>query len=229
MIPIWAFRRRCHPRKSSRKATYTALSCGRIFPCGSMGAIRAGYSEKSASRIGIELLNKNHVREAVEKGRAKRAEKVERTMGVSPSWGKFRGQKSFFRWCTTIFPWGIFTVFCGRNSKGKSRVTLGIQGLCRGRLCCFRREISPAKAVFAFLAHIKKGAPRGDIRCHPLAPCSQKSPKRLPPCRAFLWLQAVSGGTTESVVWVILLTFLQLSPGERLPAPLAAVFSPSPA
>ena len=97
------------------------------------------------------------------------------------------------------------------------------------RLCCFRREISPAKAVFAFLAHIKKGAPRGDIRCHPLAPCSQKNPKRLPPCRAFLWLQAVSGGTTESVVWVILLTFLQLSPGERLPAPLAAVFSPSPA
>ena len=42
-------------------------------------AIRAGYSEKSASRIGIELLNKNHVREAVEKGRAKRAERTEIT------------------------------------------------------------------------------------------------------------------------------------------------------
>ena len=82
-------------------------------------AIRAGYSEKSASRIGIELLNKNHVREAVEKGRAKRAEKVERTMGVSPSWGKFRGQKSFFRWCTTIFPWGIFAVSAGRFPRQK--------------------------------------------------------------------------------------------------------------
>lgn len=149
-------------------------------------------------------------------------------MGVSPSWRKFRGQKSFFRWCTTIFPWRLFTVSRGRNSKGKSRFTLGIQGGRRGRLCCFRREISPAKAVFAFLAHIKKGAPGVTSVVTP-SPVAHEKARRLPPCRAFLWLQAVSGGPTESVVWVILLTFLQLSPGEGLPAPLAALFFPSPA
>lgn len=61
------------------------------------------------------------------------------------------------------------------------------------------------------------------------SPVAHEKARRLPPCRTFLWLQAVSGGTTESVVWVILLTFPQLFPGERLPAPLAAVFFPSPA
>ena len=42
-------------------------------------AIRAGYSEKTAYRIGSELLHKTSVREAVEKGRAKRAERTEIT------------------------------------------------------------------------------------------------------------------------------------------------------
>lgn len=42
-------------------------------------AIRAGYSEKSAARISVELLNKTQVRKAIEKAQARRAEKVERT------------------------------------------------------------------------------------------------------------------------------------------------------
>lgn len=42
-------------------------------------AIRAGYSEKTAYRIGSELLQKTSVREAIEKGRAKRTERTEIT------------------------------------------------------------------------------------------------------------------------------------------------------
>lgn len=42
-------------------------------------AIRAGYSKRSASAIGVALLGKTHVREAVETARARRAEQVERT------------------------------------------------------------------------------------------------------------------------------------------------------
>lgn len=42
-------------------------------------AIRAGYSEKSAARIGVELLNKTQVREAVVSAQAQRAERVEIT------------------------------------------------------------------------------------------------------------------------------------------------------
>ena len=42
-------------------------------------AIRAGYSEKTADRIGAQLLGKTWVREALEKAQARRAEKVERT------------------------------------------------------------------------------------------------------------------------------------------------------
>lgn len=41
-------------------------------------AIRAGYSEKSASRIGVELLNKTHVLKALEKAQKSRAAKVSR-------------------------------------------------------------------------------------------------------------------------------------------------------
>lgn len=42
-------------------------------------AIRAGYSERTASRIGPQLLGKNWVREAIEKAQAKRARRVEVT------------------------------------------------------------------------------------------------------------------------------------------------------
>lgn len=42
-------------------------------------AIRAGYSERTASRIGPQLLGKNWVREAIEKALAKRARRVEVT------------------------------------------------------------------------------------------------------------------------------------------------------
>lgn len=42
-------------------------------------SIRAGYSEKSAARIGVELLNKTQVREAVARAQAQRAERVEIT------------------------------------------------------------------------------------------------------------------------------------------------------
>lgn len=40
-------------------------------------AVRAGYSERTASRIGPQLLGKNWVREAIEKAQAKRARRVE--------------------------------------------------------------------------------------------------------------------------------------------------------
>ena len=40
-------------------------------------AIRAGYSERTASRIGPQLLGKTWVREAIEKAQAKRARRVE--------------------------------------------------------------------------------------------------------------------------------------------------------
>ena len=40
-------------------------------------AIRAGYSERTASRIGPQLLGKTCVREAIEKAQAKRARRVE--------------------------------------------------------------------------------------------------------------------------------------------------------
>lgn len=42
-------------------------------------AVRAGYSVKTASRIGPELLGKTWVREAIEKAQAKRARRVEVT------------------------------------------------------------------------------------------------------------------------------------------------------
>lgn len=42
-------------------------------------AIRAGYSERTASRIGPQLLGKTCVREAIEKVQAKRAQRVEVT------------------------------------------------------------------------------------------------------------------------------------------------------
>lgn len=42
-------------------------------------AIRAGYSERTASRIGPQLLGKAWVREAIEKAQAKRARRVEVT------------------------------------------------------------------------------------------------------------------------------------------------------
>lgn len=42
-------------------------------------AIRAGYSERTASRIGPQLLGKTWVREAIEKSQAKRARRVEVT------------------------------------------------------------------------------------------------------------------------------------------------------
>lgn len=42
-------------------------------------AIRAGYSAKTASRIGPQLLGKPCVREAIEKAQAKRAQRVEVT------------------------------------------------------------------------------------------------------------------------------------------------------
>lgn len=42
-------------------------------------AIRAGYSEKTAYRIGSELLQKTSVREAIEKAQAKRTERTEIT------------------------------------------------------------------------------------------------------------------------------------------------------
>lgn len=42
-------------------------------------ALRAGYSEKTAGKIGSQLLVKTRVREAIEKVQAKRAEKLERT------------------------------------------------------------------------------------------------------------------------------------------------------
>lgn len=42
-------------------------------------AIRAGYSEKSAARISVELLNKTQVRKAIEKAQAKRTERTEVT------------------------------------------------------------------------------------------------------------------------------------------------------
>ena len=42
-------------------------------------AIRAGYSERTASRIGPQLLGKTCVREAIEKAQAKRAQRVEVT------------------------------------------------------------------------------------------------------------------------------------------------------
>ena len=42
-------------------------------------AIRAGYSERTASRIGPQLLGKTWVREAIEKAQAKRARRVEVT------------------------------------------------------------------------------------------------------------------------------------------------------
>lgn len=42
-------------------------------------AIRAGYSEKSADKIGAQLLGKTRVREAIEKSQAKRTERTEVT------------------------------------------------------------------------------------------------------------------------------------------------------
>ena len=42
-------------------------------------AIRAGYSERTASRIGPQLIGKTCVREAIEKAQAKRARRVEVT------------------------------------------------------------------------------------------------------------------------------------------------------
>lgn len=42
-------------------------------------AIRAGYSGKSAARIGVELLNKTHIAQAVGAAQAKRARRVEVT------------------------------------------------------------------------------------------------------------------------------------------------------
>ena len=42
-------------------------------------AIRAGYSERTASRIGPQLLEKTWVRETIEKAQAKRAQRVEVT------------------------------------------------------------------------------------------------------------------------------------------------------
>lgn len=42
-------------------------------------AVRAGYSAKTASRIGPELLGKTCVREAIEKAQARRARRVEVT------------------------------------------------------------------------------------------------------------------------------------------------------
>lgn len=42
-------------------------------------AIRAGYSGKSAARIGVELLNKTHIAQAVAAAQAKRARRVEVT------------------------------------------------------------------------------------------------------------------------------------------------------
>ena len=42
-------------------------------------AIRAGYSEKSAARISVELLNKTQVCEAIKKAQAKRTERTEIT------------------------------------------------------------------------------------------------------------------------------------------------------
>ena len=42
-------------------------------------AIRAGYSERTASRIGPQLFGKTWVREAIEKAQAKRARRVEVT------------------------------------------------------------------------------------------------------------------------------------------------------
>ena len=42
-------------------------------------AIRAGYSERTASRIGPQLFGKTCVREAIEKAQAKRAQRVEVT------------------------------------------------------------------------------------------------------------------------------------------------------
>ena len=42
-------------------------------------AIRAGYSEKSAARISVELLNKTQVQKSIEKAQAKRAERTEVT------------------------------------------------------------------------------------------------------------------------------------------------------
>lgn len=42
-------------------------------------AIRAGYSGKSAARIGVELLNKTHIAQAVAVAQAKRARRVEVT------------------------------------------------------------------------------------------------------------------------------------------------------
>lgn len=42
-------------------------------------AIRAGYSTKSAARIGVELLNKTQVREAIAANQAKRAQRLDIT------------------------------------------------------------------------------------------------------------------------------------------------------
>ena len=42
-------------------------------------SIRAGYSAKTATEIGHENLRKPHVAEAIEKARAKRAERTELT------------------------------------------------------------------------------------------------------------------------------------------------------
>ena len=44
-------------------------------------AIRAGYSEKTATEIGYENLTKPHIREAVERALAKRAESTELRAG----------------------------------------------------------------------------------------------------------------------------------------------------
>ena len=46
---------------------------------GAQAAIRAGYSKKNASRIAIELLNKNHVSEQVNAGLIKQQERTEVT------------------------------------------------------------------------------------------------------------------------------------------------------
>ena len=43
-------------------------------------AIRAGYSHKSAARIGVELLNKTQVSSAIEKARLKLSIRSERTV-----------------------------------------------------------------------------------------------------------------------------------------------------
>lgn len=55
-------------------------------------AKRAGYSEKTADRIGAELLGKTWVREAIEKAKAKRSNRVQITQDdvVKELWNYYR-------------------------------------------------------------------------------------------------------------------------------------------